>query len=175
MERRDSQKVTLEEMLTARERRVFLQNSLIEIYHTPVISFTLNIPGPVKVFDRIPETFEEGCEQIRRALNRAEIVLVHEETLREKTGYEAFFAAAAAPLLLKELMARLEEETPAGRLYDIDIIKQDGTKVSREELRLPCRSCLLCRSPAHECSRSRKHSVDELVLHIKRMLQEPKL
>ena len=43
--------VTLEEMLDARERRVFLQNSLIQTYNKPIISFTLNIPGPVKVFD----------------------------------------------------------------------------------------------------------------------------
>ena len=60
--------VTLEEMLDARERRVFLQNSLIQTYNKPIISFTLNIPGPVKVFDKIPETFEEGVRKIRQAL-----------------------------------------------------------------------------------------------------------
>ena len=70
--------VTLEEMLDARERSVFLPNSLIQTYNTPIISFTLNIPGPVKVFDKIPETFEEGVRKIRQALCDSAITVYHE-------------------------------------------------------------------------------------------------
>lgn len=125
--------ITLEEMLDARERRVFLQNSLIQTYNKPIISFTLNIPGPVKVFDKIPETFEEGVRKIRQALCDSAITVYHESEVREKTGYEAFFSADASPLVLKRLMSELEDGTSVGRLYDIDIIRQDGCKVSREE------------------------------------------
>ena len=162
--------VTLEEMLDARERRIFLQNSLIQTYNKPIISFTLNIPGPVKVFDKIPETFEEGVRKIRQALCDSAITVYHESEVREKTGYEAFFAADASPLVLKCLMSELEDGTSVGRLYDIDIIRQDGCKVSREETGRPCRTCLICGRPAHECSRSRRHSVEELVMHIEKLL-----
>ena len=164
--------VTLEEMLDARERRVSVQNSLIQTYKTPVVSFTLNIPGPVKVFEKIPEAFEEGCRLIRQTLSESGITVLQERELREKTGYEAFFAADASPLLLKRLMTGLEDATSIGRLYDIDIIKQDGSKVSREETGRESRACLLCGLPAHECSRSRRHSVEELIAHIKNLLRD---
>lgn len=164
--------VLLEEMLAARERRVFLQNTLREKYHTTLISFTLNIPGPVKVFKGIPEVFDRGYREILKTLADAGIAVLHEHTLCEKTGYEAFIAADASPLTIKRLMTELEDGSSIGRLYDIDIIKLDGSKVSREELGLPCRTCLICGQPAHACSRSRNHSVEELVAHIKKMISE---
>lgn len=42
--------VSLEDMLDAREHRQDIQRMLLSQYHLPVISFTLNIVGPVKVF-----------------------------------------------------------------------------------------------------------------------------
>lgn len=164
--------VLLEEMLAARERRVFLQNSLTEKYKTTLISFTLNIPGPLKVFEGIPEVFDRGYREILKALSDADIAVLHEHAIREKTGYEAFIAAAASPTTIKRLMTRLEDGSSIGRLYDIDIIKPDVSKVSREELGLPCRTCLICGQPAHACSRSRNHSVEELIAHIKKMISE---
>lgn len=164
--------VLLEEMLAARERRVFLQNTLTEKYNTTLISFTLNIPGPVKVFDGIPEVFDRGYREIMGILSDAGIAVLHEYVIREKTGYEAFIAADASPLTIKRLMTRLEDGSAIGRLYDIDVIKLDGSKVSREELGLFGRACLICGQPAHACSRSRKHSVEELIAHIQKMISE---
>ena len=168
-----SMEVSLEEMLTARENRVMIQSDLIDRYQMPLISFTLNIPGPYKVFGRIPEVFEEGCQIIRDILEQKKLPLICEEILQEKTGYEAFFCVDSEAEVIKQAMAVPEEETPLGRLYDIDIIRKDGTKVSREEIGLPQRTCLLCGRPAHECSRSRRHTVDELVTRIQEMIGCP--
>ena len=43
-------KVQLGAMLAAREARMAAQHSLIKKHGLPVVSFTLNIPGPVKRF-----------------------------------------------------------------------------------------------------------------------------
>ena len=43
------EEVSLQEMLAARERRSALQTRLLQQYKKSLISFTLNIPGPVKV------------------------------------------------------------------------------------------------------------------------------
>lgn len=161
--------VGIEEMLAARERRVNMQAALSAQYSVPIISFTLNIPGPVKVFGRIPEVFEEGCSQIRDSLKDAGIPLLQEYGNRERTGYEAFFCADSDAGTLKHKMTALEEGSRFGRLYDIDVIQTDGIKVSREEIGLPPRTCLLCERPAHECGRSRRHSVDELVAYIREL------
>ena len=54
------------------------------------------------------------------------------------------------------------EETKIGRLYDIDVLEKENTKISRKDLGFPERKCLLCNNPACQCGRSRKHSIEEL-------------
>lgn len=164
--------VELAEMLTARERRVFVQKELIHGRPLSLVSFTLNIPGPVKVLPLVPEAFFDGMEAILSALKGAGFTVQKEKILLEKTGLEAFFAVKGKAEDLKNLMIPIEDGSGIGRLFDIDVIRQDGTKVSREELGLPARECLLCRKPAHDCSRNRTHSVEELSKKIASILTE---
>ena len=56
--------VPLSHMLNARERRVFYQQELLEGSEGCLISFTLNIPGPVKLLPGVPGAFEAGLSQI---------------------------------------------------------------------------------------------------------------
>ena len=63
----DAEKETLEkfigadaelpDMLNARERRVWMQEQLLSEFPGVLVSFTLNIPGPVKVLPLVPEAF----------------------------------------------------------------------------------------------------------------------
>lgn len=163
--------VELFDMLEARERRAVLQKELIQRFHTPVISFTLNIPGPVKVLPLVPEAFFSGISSIRSALPEHGFPILKEVTVLEKTGLEALFVTDSSLEDLKAVMTAIEDGSQLGRLFDIDVIRPDGTKVSREELGLSPRRCLLCGQPAHACSRSRRHSVDELTKEISRILE----
>lgn len=164
--------VSLLEMLNAREMRSRLQQRLLQLYKKPLVCLTLNIPGPVKVLPGVPAAFQTGCERIENRLNERLVMISHLETKKEKTGYEAFYSVDAAPEFVKELMIPIEDQDRLGRLFDIDVLRLDGTKVSREELGLPARRCLLCDEPAHACSRSRKHRVEELVPEITKILEE---
>ena len=49
------EEVALEDMLNARERRAAIQKSFLDEFHRPLVCLTLNIPGPVKVLDRVPD------------------------------------------------------------------------------------------------------------------------
>lgn len=158
----DGKKIVLQDMLEAREKRAARQTDLIHRYQVPVISFGLNIAGPVKKFPLADLTFEAGCEQIRIRLKSYGIRVLHEEENRADTGNEAFFCTDADPAKVKKIVVELEEEHTLGRLFDIDVIKKNGEKVSRTELGIPERTCLLCGKPAFECSRSRAHSTEEL-------------
>ena len=155
------EEVSLQEMLAARERRCYLQTQLLHQYKKSLISFTLNIPGPVKVLTDVPEAFASGCQRIETLLK---------ETIKEKTGYEAFYSVDANPDFIKELMVSLEDQDRLGRLFDIDVLRPDGSKVSREDMGSAPRTCLLCGQPAHVCSRSRRHSVAELTAEIGKIL-----
>lgn len=164
------EEVSLQEMLAARERRCYLQTQLLHQYKKSLISFTLNIPGPVKVLPGVPEAFASGCQRIETLLKDRLVLIQHMETIKEKTGYEAFYSVDANPDFIKELMVSLEDQDRLGRLFDIDVLRPDGSKVSREDMGSAPRTCLLCGQPAHVCSRSRRHSVEELTAEIGKIL-----
>ena len=83
----EEREVTLAEVLDARERRVWIQNELIRKYDCPVISFTMNIAGPVKVTALTVRAFEKGMRMLQKALQEAEITVNKEYRISEHTGY----------------------------------------------------------------------------------------
>ena len=52
--------VAVLDMLNARDRRHAIQQELIRTHNATVISFTLNIPGPIKVFPLGEMTFDSS-------------------------------------------------------------------------------------------------------------------
>jgi len=56
--------VGIEEVLICRERRVDIQNEMIKKYNMPLISFTMNIPGPIKTNQQIKKAFDIGKKLI---------------------------------------------------------------------------------------------------------------
>ncbi|MBQ9773995.1 MAG: citrate lyase holo-[Clostridia bacterium] len=83
-------------------------------------------------------------------------------SIREKTGCEAIFCVEGDAKKIKRRLCALEDSAPIGRLWDIDVLLGMGEKVSRTDLGLPPRKCLLCGEDAPVCARSRAHSVDAL-------------
>ena len=157
-----SAQVSLMEMLDARERRVQHQQMLLQQYHKPLICFTMNICGPVKDSPLIRRGFERGRQLLRQQFLRAKLTPIYQDVSREATGCEAFYVLDADPLFIKKFTTDIEDATPLGRLFDMDVLCPDGRKVEREELHLPGRRCLICGGPAKVCSSRRIHTVAEL-------------
>lgn len=151
---------TLLEILDARERRAVRQKELIAATGCPLVSFTMNIAGPVKYSPAIDRGFSVGLTRLEGML--AGLNVLCRNVIRENTGCEALFAVDADPLFLKALAAHLEDMDDFGRLLDIDILDANGNKLDRQLLGLPPRECLLCEKDARLCSRSRAHSVPQL-------------
>ena len=154
--------VSLVQMLDARERRVQHQQELLARYHKPLICFTMNICGPVKDSPLIRRGFGRGRQLLRQQFLRAKLTPLHQDAVREVTGCEAFYVLDADPLTIKKFTTDIEDATPLGRLFDMDVIRPDGLKVDREELNLEGRRCLICGGPAKVCSSRRIHTVAEL-------------
>lgn len=151
---------TLLEILDARERRVVRQKELIAATRCPLVSFTMNIAGPVKYSPAIDRGFSLGLSRLEQMLSG--LPVLSRNVLRENTGCEALFAVDADPLFLKALAVHLEDRDEFGRLLDIDILDANGNKLERKLLGLSSRKCLLCKRDARLCSRSRAHSVEQL-------------
>ena len=157
-----SNEVSLLEMLDARERRVQHQQALLEQYHKPLICFTMNICGPVKDSPLIRRGFERGRQLLRQQFFRAKLTPLYQDARCEATGCEAFYVLDADPLAIKQFTTAIEDATPLGRLFDMDVLRPNGLKVDREELHLDGRKCLICGGPAKVCSSRRVHTVAEL-------------
>ena len=148
-------KITLEQMLLARDRRASRQAALLSRYGRPVISFTMNIAGPVKDSPLIRYAFRSGLRQLE-ALPCAQLC---REVIFEPTGPEALLVYETQDArLLKAFCMRLESEGEAGRLFDLDVLDANGEKLSRET----GRTCLVCGGPVSVCSRSRAHGLEAI-------------
>lgn len=154
--------VTLMEMLEAREARVFRQQALMERYGLPVISFSLNIAGPVKNGPVIRRTFREGMSRLLDALQAVRVNVIHQEEIDQVTGCEAILVIQGEAREVKQLCVELEDEDPLGRLFDMDVLAPEGSKLDRESFGHPPRPCLVCGKAGKGCASRRLHSVEEL-------------
>lgn len=154
--------VTLMEMLEARERRSLRQQALLRQFGRTLVCFTMNIAGPVKNSPEIREGYLLGKALLTGQLRAAGIRVLHWEEVCAVTGNEAILVVDADALTVKTLTTELEDSTPMGRLFDMDVLRPEGTKVDRQELGLPGRTCLICGGMAQGCARSRAHSVTQL-------------
>ena len=122
---------SLEDVLWNRERRIATQKELLEIYPGTLICFLLNIPGSEKVNKTFEMVFYEGMEKIQDKLDTEKIPIEVQLVQRKVTGYEGYLIVKADSSRVKNLMIELEE-TRLGRLYDIDVLKKENVKISRD-------------------------------------------
>ena len=150
--------VTVQDMLRARDERAQRQAEFLKMHRQPLISFTMNIAGEIKLDEQIHRAFLEGVKWINAHLSRRGIPVLACEQKVVFTGCEALWAVETDAAWLKTQMIAIEESCPLGRLFDIDVIDVDGTHLSRGT----DRTCLICGGPVRACARSRAHSVEEL-------------
>lgn len=164
--------VTLMEMLEARENRVRQQDVLREKYGAAVISFSLNIAGPVKDSPLIRRAFRAGQEQLEAGLTAAKLTVLERAERLAPTGCEGLYAVNGTAEEVKALCVSIEDGSPLGRLFDMDVLTPDGRKLDREEVRGGPRNCIVCGAAGKGCASRRVHSVEELQEATHRILEE---
>lgn len=152
--------VVLEQMLAAREARSMRQFTLNRKYGLPIISFSMNIPGPVKDSPLIRRGFQVGCAMLDHRLPKESIKF--RQILPAVTGWEAIYVLDMDALSVKEITTAIEDELPLGRLFDMDVLGKDLMKLDRELVGGKSRDCIVCGAPGRGCASRRLHSVPEL-------------
>ncbi|MDL2206573.1 triphosphoribosyl-dephospho-CoA synthase [Eubacteriales bacterium OttesenSCG-928-N13] len=178
--------ISLNEMLAARDWRADRQRAHRLPGHA-LICLTLNIPGGVKRLRYTDQTFEmakrwimrsnseghynpqllEKCAERAGPTDSPDPVLL--ENRVDRTGHFAMFRTALDPMQRKQDMVQLEQH-PLGALLDIDVLDDQGHHISRQDLGLPGRRCLVCEQDAHACARNRTHPVEQLQSAVQSML-----
>lgn len=164
------QEVSLNDMLEAREARANRQRELLTAFHSTLVSFSMNIAGPVKNSDWILKGYIKGLELLSMQLEDEGFPILHIEERRAFTGNEALLAVDAPAQDVKRLTCRIEEADGLGRLFDMDVLTPEGRKLDRSEIGLSPRKCLVCDGPAVECASRRKHTLQELQSHTEEIL-----
>ncbi|MBQ2895311.1 MAG: citrate lyase holo-[Oscillospiraceae bacterium] len=148
------------EILRAREERAVRQSSFLAAYDCPLLSFSMNIPGPDKDSALIRFGFYEGRRRLLARLRpRAE------ELRMDAAGPALLWAVDMAATGLKSLCEEIEGDE-LGRLFDMDVLDERGEKLSRREPR----KCLLCGEDARICARTRRHGLDAVMGETERRL-----
>ena len=156
--------LTLEEVLAAKEARQERQQALRLRTGLPLVSITLNIPGPVKD----GEVLRQLCRAAADALALL-FTVAAEERIYVATGPEILLAVDAAAAEIKAAAVELEESRSYGRLWDIDVFAADGQLLSRQQ-QGQRRSCLICAEDARLCMRAGRHSAADLANAVQQKL-----
>ena len=178
--------VTLADLLESRENRAAHQEELLKRYGGVLVSFTLNIPGPVKDGPSYRAALYEGIDLLNGAMGRLKrrpewngrVALVFEQKRFLPTGPEGYLCLCdedgrteELALAVKRETVAIEDGSPLGRLFDLDVLTGEGG-IGRSRLELPPRKCLLCDEEAKVCTRGRRHSMEELLTEVHRILDE---
>ena len=167
--------VTLEQLLESRDRRVQRQRQLLEAFPAcTLLCLTVQLPGSEKRNATSLAIAKAGVEAIR------ETFLPEYEELRDlETGYEAYFVVSLPSQDAKRKACQIEDTHPLGRHMDIDVFCHSERSeesafgsLSRSDIGLAPRKCLLCDQPARYCMRARTHTVSELLERIGQLLEE---
>jgi holo-ACP synthase/triphosphoribosyl-dephospho-CoA synthase len=155
-----TERITLDQMLKARERRAEIQKSMLGREDgTCLVCLTLNIAGDIKRTPKTEMLFRRGLDELDALGPDTAGSLI----IDEPTGSEAFRLVRGDAARVKEMLEAVEDSFPAARLFDFDVLGRDGSdmrKLSREV----ARRCLVCGGPAAECARSRRHGIDAVRL-----------
>lgn len=166
--------VTILDVLIDKDRRVELQNRLVLENKTwTIIGAKLNIPGPIKNNLVIEKFFKR--ELINFEKNAPFLLTLKEDWLEKKTGPEYFYLAMDKPINVKKYCIKFEQTNQATRLFDLDVHyfeKGQVKDLSRNQLGISGRSCFICGSPAKECARARKHSVEQLQEEVSKLINQ---
>ncbi len=157
------QKITLEQMLAARERRAKIQNTMLGREDgTCLVCLTLNIAGDIKRTPMTGMLFQRGTEEF----SALEFDVIDSRVISESTGDEAFWLLRENAQQVKQQLEAVEESFPAARLFDFDVLVRDTAGSEKDPAcirklsRKTGRKCLICGRPAAECARSRRHGLD---------------
>lgn len=171
----DGPEVGLAEMLDARENRARIQRDLLaeSLDGETLFSATLAIPGPHKTSSVLERAFAELVGALEAGL--AGVRMRARTRLSGAPGPELLMLVKMPALELKRLAIDVEECHPLGRLADFDVVElTDGMPrpVSRTELGLAPRRCLICGDEAKACARSRAHTVKDMQVAIAEIIRQ---
>lgn len=149
------------DLLEERERRVEVQNELMEKYQKTLLCIRVNYPGIYKDTDLSRKIFFQ-MEKI--VVDLLSIYIEYKLLKVTAEGPIEIMILNEEPDTVKSMAMRIEDTHPLGRFVDIDVYDpQTKVSISRTKFKAEPRRCYLCNDLAVNCTRQRKHQINELI------------
>lgn len=165
-----NQEVILEDVLAAREKRAGLQAEMRAAHHASIVSLSINMPGSIKYTEDVVSLLYTALGKLRQRFFALGFSLLEERIYHVIAGPGAVLAVGGEAAQIKRAAVELEEEASYARLLDIDVFMPEGKQLSRTDIGLPLRTCLVCQGEAVLCMREQKHDRNEVVSAAYRLL-----
>ena len=175
----DINDIEINEFLNHREKRVFHQEKLLRDMDGGITLATVrvNYPGIEKsnyITDNIAKII---CEDIYLFYNKN---IIYKEVYKNKEGIIGHFIFDINHIEVKKKLIYMEENHILGRCVDLDVYYMNDSDemmpalngVSRSDIGLKPRKCFLCEEEARICSRSQKHSIEDIKEYFTRKYEE---
>lgn len=168
----DNREACLQDVLKFRDYKADSIRSFLDKYPgCQMISLGLNIPGANKEYEAANKAFHAEISHVKAALHDLGVVIVNMKHIKSVAGNSMIFAVRGKSASeIKRDMVNIEEHHPLGRIFDIDVMNENGNSISRDSLSLPPRRCFLCEKDAKDCGRSRTHNITELSAYVNRLI-----
>ena len=157
----------VEKFLKHRDLRVEYQRKLIDKYKKSVVSIRVNYPGSNKdnlVTRKVNQIISN--ELIKLLDNK----IIFGNIYTSLEGPISILVVNEHPFKLKKLCIDIEENHKIGRLVDADVYDENYCGISRINFGKCKRKCFICNDLAFICSRSGKHSEEEIISFIENTL-----
>ena len=158
--------MNIDKILNDRESRY---NKIIELskkYKSPVLTAKINYPGDNKNSNRIEKIFEILKKLTKEGFQK-EIIEIKE--LHGYDGPSILCSLEGKAEKLKKKAVEIEEDEEIGRIFDLDIYVE-GVPVSRRDIRLNPRKCIICGGNTYNCRINKLHSKEEVKGEIDRLI-----
>jgi holo-ACP synthase CitX len=137
-----------------------------EVRAGAVVVVGANLPGP----DKNRPGLETLVRRSLAALNARGVNLAPAFVGTDLLGPYRVLVASEPASTVKPVTVEVEQELPAGRVLDLDVLTPDGDPVDRRSLGLEPRCCYACDRPARECILLARHTLPELLAAVDALL-----
>ncbi|WP_125767822.1 citrate lyase holo-[acyl-carrier protein] synthase [Companilactobacillus furfuricola] len=165
-------KKTAEEIKSAQQSALEEENYLIDEIpeNCSLVNITMRIPGQIKNNRYISRVFNLVVERFRQKYK-----IIKEVLWDLSTGPQAFLIIEKDPGILKQETIEYEASDPLGLISDVNVFAVEDDQVSpitRKELGLPDRKCIIDDKSAKECKKDQNHSLAEMYQKIDKIIND---
>lgn len=157
---------TLEEFEAHRKNRFKIQRELMDEFNMPLLFMKVNYPCTVK--DNLLS------KDIIIEMDRL-LADIHRDSIQYKLfsitaeGPNSIMLINESAESLKKTAVFIQDNHILGRVMHISVYNNEtGIPVTREEIGLPKRKCILCEDFAENCIKLNRHSREEIIREINR-------